>query len=181
MTEREHDMKADLKYRCGVILRTCLSGRILAMLYPRHLAHWLVAALASAGMTLIAVRLAGFESPAEMMWVAVALLVAAALVTGVHAVARNRLQGTASAMTNNTAATSARRRREVLDRRLHVDPPRTCTQTGAACTMWSFCGSADDKASPLVERHDIADCPYDSTHEARRAPERYQRLKRTPS
>ena len=77
------------------------------------------------------------------------------------------------------AAASLEKRLEVLDKRLDVDEPRLCSQYHVACTCWSFCGGAEEKAGaaeatspasgppaindaglPVVQRSGMDSCPF---------------------
>jgi hypothetical protein len=74
---------------------------------------------------------------------------------------------------NSETVCSARKRREVLESRLHIDSPRVCSQHVIVCTCWSLCGSVPpeekifgrdtrSEAGMLlsVRREGKDDCPF---------------------
>lgn len=82
-------------------------------------------------------------------------------------------------------AASLRRRRAILEQRLHVDAPHLCSQYAIPCTCWSFCASTQENSAadenelaagqaparvrklaaaaqglPLVHRSGMDSCPF---------------------
>lgn len=129
-------------------------------------------ACAIIGTGFVAVFVLGNSAHASLMSAAAVaagigvLLLACGLV-----VARPRNVGTCAGTCSASEPGGSRKRREVLEFRLHVDPPRVCSQHAVACTCWSMCGSVppEDRQGRKLVQYDLPlsvrrigkdDCPF---------------------
>ena len=109
------------------------------MRYPEKIAMGIALFSALCGTAFIAVSVFG-RGPHESL-----------MTEGAVAAAMSVLSLLVSVLLVNPLSKPPGRRRELLQTRLHIDPPRVCSQHAVACTCWSLCGGPPESLPPLGE------------------------------